>query len=260
VDPDILVIDEALAVGDQAFQVKCLERIDALRASGGTIVLVSHALELVAHHCRTTYLLDRGRLSAGGDTAATLAAYLSSLNNNGRDATPLVAIHANEDRMADQVVAHPWYTGAETRWGDGKARIVAVHIEQDGIVSPPQVTAGRPVEIAFEVICAAAVSRPVFGLAIKSSRGALLYSANSRELGGTLRDCGAGNRVRATFRITPFLDTDRYILSFGVVSESPHGPRPHDRRYDALAMTIAAPRTSSGELDMHPAFALEIMA
>jgi len=75
VDPDILLVDEALAVGDEAFQLKCHERIAAFRRSGKTVLLVSHALDQVRDICRRTVWIDKGRILGDGDSQAVTRAY-----------------------------------------------------------------------------------------------------------------------------------------------------------------------------------------
>lgn len=77
VEPDILLVDEVLAVGDLAFQQRCLERLEAFRARGTTLLLVSHSLELVERLCDRVLWLDRGRLVADGAAGAVVAAYRS---------------------------------------------------------------------------------------------------------------------------------------------------------------------------------------
>ncbi len=78
VKPDILIIDEVLAVGDQSFQEKCIEKFAELKADGRTLVLVSHALTAVGEMCDRAVWLDGGRLKHIGDSASTIAAYQKS--------------------------------------------------------------------------------------------------------------------------------------------------------------------------------------
>jgi ABC-type polysaccharide/polyol phosphate transport system ATPase subunit len=75
VDPEILVVDEALAVGDQRFQNKCIERIRALQKAGKTIVFVSHAIDTVKQFCQQAVLLDAGRVVAQGDVDKVVPLY-----------------------------------------------------------------------------------------------------------------------------------------------------------------------------------------
>jgi ABC-type polysaccharide/polyol phosphate transport system ATPase subunit len=80
VDPDILLVDEVLAVGDEAFQRRCMERIEELRADGRTLVFVSHALESVRAVCDRCMWMDRGEARELGGVDAVLAAYLAEVN------------------------------------------------------------------------------------------------------------------------------------------------------------------------------------
>jgi ABC-2 type transport system ATP-binding protein/lipopolysaccharide transport system ATP-binding protein len=75
-DPEILIIDEILAVGDQSFQAKCFDRICRFRASGRSILCVSHAVEILSHFCDSAIWLDHGELVMNGDISAVLDAYL----------------------------------------------------------------------------------------------------------------------------------------------------------------------------------------
>jgi lipopolysaccharide transport system ATP-binding protein len=75
VDPDVLLLDEVLSVGDEAFSAKCLSRIDEFRAKGKTIVLVTHATQTVVERCDVALWLDQGRVAAFGDPVAVTQAY-----------------------------------------------------------------------------------------------------------------------------------------------------------------------------------------
>lgn len=75
VNPDILILDEVLAVGDMAFQKKCFERIRGFRHSGKTILFVSHALPQVVKHCDRAILLEKGSIIADGDPREVTALY-----------------------------------------------------------------------------------------------------------------------------------------------------------------------------------------
>lgn len=261
VDPDILVVDEALGVGDLAFQAKCLEHIDTLRSRGGTVIFVSHSLEQIAHHCHTALLLERGRLIASGDTVSTLETYLHNLaHSNKEEAVPALSVVAGSGYdPTDQLREHPCYWHGETRWGDDKARILAAQIKQGGTIDPPLLQVGQPMEIVYDVSFAASVCHPIFGLTIKSDRGATIFTTNSRELAGPTRDFSAGECVRISFWITPCLDSGRYFLSLGVASETPQGLMPHDRRYDVLVISLVLPRTESGALNLSPSFSPTVL-
>ncbi len=123
-DPDILLIDEVLAVGDEAFTRRCLDRLARMRQRGVTMVLVSHDLDLVTSFADRALYLDRGRIVAEGPADAVVARYRSdAAGDSGRGQQPRSA-RGDDD---------------ETRWGNGD-------VEIDGVESPrwgERVTAGR---------------------------------------------------------------------------------------------------------------------
>jgi len=82
-DPDVLLVDEVLAVGDEAFQKKCGEKIEEIRRSGKTILLVSHAMGLVKELCERCLLLDGGRVASMGETDRVLAEYVRMMGDGG---------------------------------------------------------------------------------------------------------------------------------------------------------------------------------
>jgi lipopolysaccharide transport system ATP-binding protein len=124
-DPEILLLDEVLAVGDRAFQQKCLKRIDELTSKGRTVIFVSHDVGSVARLCRRGILLNEGRITFDGDVDEAVAAYLAS--------SPL---GAGETAVAG-------------RAGSGELRIERIDItgpDGDGVVVPD-----RPVTIRAEI-------------------------------------------------------------------------------------------------------------
>jgi hypothetical protein len=85
VDPDILLIDEVLAVGDEAFQNKCFNRLEGFKASRKTLVLVTHSMEMVKNFCSRAVLLQKGRLVEDGDPVAVIDKYHEILSTKERD-------------------------------------------------------------------------------------------------------------------------------------------------------------------------------
>ncbi|MFZ0996549.1 MAG: ABC transporter ATP-binding protein [Candidatus Dormiibacterota bacterium] len=108
VDPDILLVDEVLAVGDEAFQRRCMERIEALRADGRTLVFVSHALESVRAVCDRCMWMDRGEARQVGGVDAVLAAYLAEVNRREEAELQLTTrdeIDASPGRMGIRITS-----------------------------------------------------------------------------------------------------------------------------------------------------------
>ena len=155
VDPDVLLVDEVLAVGDESFTHKCLDRFAEFRARGRTILIVTHQLDLVQRFCDDALWLDRGAVRAQGDPKRVIDAYLLD-------------------------VAHldaPSSAGA-SRWGSGEVRITGVELH--GASGAADVfPSGSPVEIRFRVRAEAPTADFVFGLAIHNADGVLCYGTNT---------------------------------------------------------------------------------
>jgi len=161
VDPDILLVDEVLAVGDAEFQRKCVEKVDELRTLGKTIVIVTHGLGAVRSLCDQMALLEHGELRRVGAPAEVIDEYLSD---------------TFEDREPDGEF------GGE-RWGSGEGRVVDIQI-LDGRGEPARrIRTGDPVIFRFTYDIAERLPQPVFGLAIQRIDGAEVTSPNTREAG-----------------------------------------------------------------------------
>jgi ABC-type polysaccharide/polyol phosphate transport system ATPase subunit len=163
-EPDILLIDEILAVGDHAFQRRCLGRLDALRARGVTMVFVSHNLDQVQRLCPRVIWMADGELRADGDTETLIGRYLDAASPaEARRFTPRVQTAGD---------------GA-SRWGTYQAEITAVELlgSQD---RPQQVfLTGSPFRVRIHYRTQAPVAEPTFGLALYRSDGLHINGPNS---------------------------------------------------------------------------------
>jgi lipopolysaccharide transport system ATP-binding protein len=244
-EPDILVIDEVLAVGDTRFQGQCFRRISEIQASGGSIVLVTHALELVAHYCSRAVLLDRGQFVAEGPATNTLNRYLAYMRPSGAIDSSLPKC---KTQKRDAFAEHPSYNPREARWGDGAATIRSVTIVQNQHLNPRILAPCLPLELRLGIRFHADVQVPIFGLTIKSKDGAIVAECNSRQLSNeaTVPSQKAGDEIAVCFEFIPVFEPGDYLASVGVVGETAAGLIPHDRRYDSLVLRFAWSWTGEG--------------
>lgn len=131
--PEILLIDEVLAVGDQAFQDRCMRRILEIQRQGATIMLVSHDLSSVKKLCRRSIWLDDGQVCADGKTDAVAAQYLSGLWNeqaqrNRPDGVELAGEPLADEANGQDGAAPDGERHAGGRWGSGEIRIERARI------------------------------------------------------------------------------------------------------------------------------------
>jgi ABC-2 type transport system ATP-binding protein len=147
VDPDVLLVDEVLAVGDENFQRKCNEKFAELREAGKTIVIVSHAMGSVRNLCDRVAWLEHGVLKELGPAGTVIEA-----DENGG-----------------------------SRWGSGEARIERVELIGGAGAPTHRVKTGDPVTIRFHYEVSEAIDKPVFGLAIYSLEGVQVTGPNTRD-------------------------------------------------------------------------------
>lgn len=110
-DPDVLIVDEVLAVGDEAFQRKCMDKIRAFQAEGRTIILVTHSMPQVAELCDRAILLDHGKVLADGNTNEAIAAFRELLEVQRQEALSLVDLSPEDSLNAKIVRTSVWGSG-----------------------------------------------------------------------------------------------------------------------------------------------------
>jgi len=181
VDPDVLLVDEVLAVGDEAFTHKCLDKFAEFRRRGKTIVLVTHTLDLVTKFCDGAVWLDGGKVRATGDPKRVVDAYLLE-----------VAESENHVRTSTAPIASDPGSDGPARWGSKDAEIEQVELERDD-GQPAQVfESGQPMRIRARVRASHPLHDFVFGIGIFTADGVCCFGTNTqiegsvpRELSGT---------------------------------------------------------------------------
>jgi lipopolysaccharide transport system ATP-binding protein len=196
-DPEILIIDEILAVGDLPFQVKCIDRIYELKERGITILLVSHNLELVRRLCTDLIWLEKGELQAVGTVEEVAELYAASGHTS--DASSKL-----------------WLQGEGfDRHGSGEMEITAVHIYDSQCQERNVFQTGESVIVEIHYIAHQPIEEPEIGLAILNQDGLLITSPNNRlaklELGTVM---GAGI-VRYRIDNLPLLPA-QYMLTVAI--------------------------------------------
>lgn len=159
VDPDVLLIDEVLAVGDESFQRKCNEKFAELKASGKTIILVSHGMASVHNLCDRVAWFDHGRIKMIDAARAVVDEYTGNVQI---------------DRQVDAETGN-------TRWGSGENTIERVEILNGFGQSVSRVRSGDPTTIRFHYAMRDPIERPVFGMAIHTLDGTHVTGPNTRD-------------------------------------------------------------------------------
>lgn len=241
VDPDILIIDEALAVGDVKFQTKCFRRFEELVASGKTIIFVTHSVEQVVRHCTRALLIDGGGLIDDGVPREIANRYLDMMVGAAPPIKHASSAQQSRGSLLSAIETRAGYCSGEYRWGEGRARILDATLIREGEDSHCiQFDTRDRVQIQFAVEFDAPSEKPIFGVFVKTPDGVTVYGNSSRNLcpPSEGRRVVAGDIVSVTFSCLLNLGCGSYVLSLGVSEDSFGEIVPLDRRYDVMQFEI----------------------
>ncbi len=200
-DAEILLVDEVLAVGDAAFQQKCLDHLFTLQRSGVTILLVSHDLDAVQRLCHRAFWFDHGRIRMEGAPAGVVQAYLDDVHR--RDERTLTA--------HNQGAAFP-------RWGSGRLRIERVYLTDAAGTERYQFETGETVRVHLHYRALERIERPVFGLAIHRHDGVHICGPSTSFSGFEIPWVDGEGELVYTIPSLPLLE-GTYLISASATDE-----------------------------------------
>lgn len=233
VEPDILVVDEALAVGDTAFQARCFERIQQLKLRNVTILLVSHSMLQVLSCADRALLLDHGKVIADSKDVTAVVNEYEAIARNA----------SNRTIMPHQSLISTRKDLGETRFGSFEATITRVRISQNGeeksILIP-----GESTELAFDIESKHAFHAVILGVALRKPGSEDLWGDNNLFAGHPLALHEGVNSVRYAF-IFP-LTGGEYLLYCGLTDISSGARVELDQRRPMEMLTVATGRPQVG--------------
>ncbi|HSH42406.1 MAG TPA: ABC transporter ATP-binding protein [Arenicellales bacterium] len=268
-NPDILVIDEALAVGDSRFQRKCYRKLDELRSAGTTILFVTHATDAVITHCDRAVFMEGGMLREIGEPKRVVNCYLDSLFQ--RELAPERKASARSaespaidpaalavDPTSDSCRLRPWYNDTEYDWGEGAARIFDfLLLDEDGEPAGASVTSGSRVQLRMGVYFEHAQTDVVYGVTIKTVDGTTVFGTNTELLKAEVAPVGRNDTVHVQFDLTLALISAEYFFSLGVISRNESGEENVlHRRYDLFRIEIHDDKSAFGYARLPAAFSV----
>lgn len=218
VDPDILLVDEALAVGDLIFQHRCINRIRRMRKEGRTILFVTHDLQALTQFCERAILLDQGRKIEDGSPEDVVQKYHALIfeREKGREGEDDEWIEVAEDGSLDLVHTIPYI---HNRYGEGGAEITGIiMIKPEGKVVS-EVRAGEKLRIIVSVRFKKPIQNPIVGVTIRDRMGQEIAATNTSYEGLHLPPLKTGDRISVAFTVAiPQIRPGSYSLSPAVAS------------------------------------------
>ncbi len=226
VEPDILIVDEALAVGDAVFANRCVRKFEELRARKITVLFVSHDLGLVKALSDRAILLLNGRIAAQGTPNDVINRYIGLVLDRQH------AKNKKEDRVRGSF-----------RHGDGASEIVSVEILNAAGAAATSVASGEPITVRVRLRFHAAQSDPMVGILVRTRIGMDVYGTNTRIEQKELGDYQAGDELEIDFQFPCWLTPQQYTLT--VASQDSDGSS-HDWLDDAIAFDVVDTRVAAG--------------
>ena len=242
--PDVLIVDEALSVGDAYFQQKSFDRIRQYKDTGTTLILVSHDRFAIQSICDRAILLQAGGVARDGDPESVLDYYNASLS-----ATRNITQHDKDGRT-------------QTISGDGAASVVSLVLSQGNDSADIDVVAtGDPVTLTATIEARGALEELVFGYAIRNRLGQDMYGVNTFHTGDPIGpvDAGAQIKVRCCFPMN--LGAGEYSIATAVVAGETHLERNHEWCDLAKVFTVinANKKAFTGCVWLEPELTVEVV-
>lgn len=230
VRPDVLIVDEALAVGDAYFQHKCFKRIREFQQQGIALLFVSHDPLAVKSLCSRALLIEGGQLAMDGSPTQVLDYY-----------NALIALdEESASKHGEHIVALKKTAGSGTRSGTGQARIQSTQLLRLG-QKTQQVIEGEPLELQVQLIILQDLPKFTVGILLRDRLGNEIYGTNTYHLGlaGQLCDVKAGSHYSLTFAIASLnLGAGTYSVSVAVHGADSHLAGNYDWWDQALTMEV----------------------
>ena len=249
VAPRVLIVDEALAVGDEAFQRKCFARIEAIREGGAAVLFVSHSPQQVLELTDVALLLDGGRMLLLDDPRRVVSEYQRLLY-----APPAAAARLRDGALAAPAAAEaapgealpPGQAGFDAslrsasvvEYAQHGARIVAPRIATPDGAPVNVLVRGDAYVVSYEVTFAAPARRVRFGMMIKTTTGIELAGGTYPPAGASDAAFAAGDRVRLAFAFRCRLFAGMYFLNAGLMGEVDGVDTYLHRLVDAVAFRV----------------------
>lgn len=253
INPDILIVDEALSVGDAKFQRKCFRKFEEFRASGATILFVTHQSGVVEAICDRAIYLASGAVVADGPPGEAVAQYFEDIFGREKEATYPGEPPAVEEQ-AKALEARKPSEKPERRYGTGEVTITDWGLRDETGASTSTCLSGE----AYKLFCHArcnveSIEGLQIGIGVSTKTGILLAAHNSAKHRVRLPPMRKGDVVRVTLDLNMNLGPGDYFTTFGAWSLQTE--RHFDRRVDALHFSVRAePELERSLVNLQPRY------
>lgn len=266
IEPEILIVDEALSVGDVFFQAKCYKKFEDFKKMGKTILFVSHDLGSIAKYCDRVVLLNKGTKIAEGNPKQMIGMYKKLLVNqlNLDETTQEMVMEEESEHSLDNESMFTLGKDKETLWrnkyeinpnvdeyGNGKAHIIDFAVrDEDGEITN-SINKGTKFSIISEVKFEQEIQNPIFTYTFKNIQGTAITGTNTMYEKKDLDMVYAGDVYTCTFTQDMNLQGGEYLLSISCTGYRDGEFVVYHRLYDVINITVVSEKNTVGFYDMN---------
>ncbi|MDE7324402.1 MAG: ABC transporter ATP-binding protein [Lachnospiraceae bacterium] len=264
IDPEILIVDEALSVGDVFFQAKCYHKFEEFKKMGKTIMIVSHDLSSIAKYCDRVVLLNQGvKLGEGlpkdmiDDFKRVLVGQYELPESksdqsllNDAEVQEAVQAKAAAQKKARTDSAVNGLNMKTLEYGTKEAAIEEIYIEDDRGTRTNSIIKGMDFTIYMRVTFHSDLPAPIFAFSVKTAKGTEITGTNTMFEKAFLEPVKAGDTKEIEFSQKMSLQGGEYLISFGVTGYEGNDFKVYHRLYDALDVTVVSDKNTVGYYDM----------
>ncbi len=263
VDPEILIVDEALSVGDVFFQAKCYQRMEEIREQGTTILMVTHDMGSVIKYCDRVILLNKGSLIAEGEPGRMVDLYKKILANqmdslqeeldemneeagSGGEGRSRRVYESGEKLMKDEMTINP----DRTEYGNGKAEIYDLGLFDERGNLTNLLLKGEMFTIKEKIRFFDDIEAPIFTYTIRDKKNTDLTGTNTLYEGADVKPVHAGDEYEVSFRQKMTLQGGEYLLSMSCTGYEMGEHTVYHRLYNVASITVISNKNTVGVYDM----------
>ncbi len=243
IEPEILIVDEALSVGDVFFQAKCYQKFEEFKKLGKTIVFVSHDLSSISKYCDRVYLLNQGQLLGDGSPKEMIDAFKRVLVGQ-------YELPDETEQEINTVLPEGAVNPELLEYGTKQAEMTEFYITDEKNVRTTAVIKGSEFTIHVKVKFHERIVAPIFAFSFKNVKGTEITGTNSMLEKAFLEPVRKGSVKEVTFTQKMSLQGGEYLLSLGVTGYDGSDFKVYPRLYDVLNITVISDKDTVGFYDM----------
>ena len=251
IDPEILIVDEALSVGDVFFQAKCYNKFEEFKKQGKTILLVTHSMGSVLRYCDRVILLNKGEKLAEGTPADMVDLYKKVLvGSEDAEKTELEETAPPEQEGSlwkEKLILNP----VQNDYGNGTAEITDFALCDSRGRITNQIEKGGDFTIKMKVRFRSPVSDPIFAFTIVNLQGVDVTGTNTMYEKAPIKPVKAGDEITVCFRQKMDIQGGEYLLSLGCTGFRDGEFTVYHRLYEVCSITVLSDKNTVGFYDMN---------